>query len=53
MTKEELIQELVNVKNSLGFDEERAHCLADGLLLEYIDDERVWEAFNDIDIWHA
>lgn len=56
MTKEELIKELralMDPSHYLYNDEEMQHRAADGLLLAYINDETVTEAFNDIPKWYA
>ncbi len=58
MTKEELIRRLKDVKTThdedgLIRDAEDWHVDADDLLLEYINDKSVTEAFNDITKWYA
>ena len=51
MTKEELI---VQLKSWHGpTDAEIAHDKADALLLDYIDDEEVRQAFDAIEKWYA
>jgi len=50
MTKEELIAKLKACNTG---DCEMDHCDADDLLLAFIDDPEVTEAFNDIDKWYA
>lgn len=50
MNKEELIEALKNCNTGC---EEANHLNADDLLLEYIDDDRVTEAFDDINKWYA
>ena len=49
INKEELIKRL---KIDSG-DEEVDHGNADDLLLEYIDDNEITEAFNSVDKWYA
>ena len=49
MTKEELIDKL----NGLCSDPEENHIEADELLLEFINDEDVKEAFQSIYKWYA
>jgi hypothetical protein len=51
MTKDDLIAKLKEC--ALMGDEERAHSNADDLLLEYINDPAVTEAFDSIDKWYA
>lgn len=46
MTKEKLLEELKKLIKME--DKETAHMMADGLLLLYINDKRVADAFNDI-----
>jgi len=52
MTIEELIQSLKNIKAN-GGDEERDHSKADRLLLDYINNQEVSDAFDAIDKWYA
>jgi len=49
MTKQELIEKL---KALHGETPETAHGTADFLLLEYIDDEEVTDAFVNVDRWY-
>ncbi len=51
MTIEELVEKLVALQ--ANDDHEFAHIDADDLLLEYINDQRVTEAFNAIDKWYV
>ncbi len=51
MDKEELVKELKALQN--GGDEESDHARADNLLLEYINDEEVDEAFDKIEKWYS
>ena len=51
LTIDELIKQLKALQS--GFDKESSHVQADQLLLEFIDDPRVTEAFKDIDKWYA
>lgn len=61
MTKEELLKTLKEICNKINeaeessgyYDLESSHLEADNLLLEYINDEAVTEAYNDIDKWYA
>jgi hypothetical protein len=63
MDKEELLRELIEVikqqsdqreHSESGYcDCEDGHMYADLLLLEYIDDERITDAFDRIDRWYA
>lgn len=52
MDKQKLIEELKNIRVSY-MDEEKAHKMADILLLKYINDEEVIESFNNIKKWYA
>ena len=51
LTKEDLIKRLKELQSS--DDLECAHGEADALLLRFIDDEEVEEAFDEIDKWYA
>lgn len=51
MSREELLRELRALEDEP--DEERAHVKADELLLKYIDDEEISEAFDEINKWYA
>ncbi len=51
LLKEKLIEYLKELKNHC--DTESAHIEADNLLLEYINDDEITEAFKDIDKWYA
>lgn len=51
MTKEQLIEELKALIDSDNLEE--AHVTADNLLLDFINDEEVSDAFRDIDKWYA
>lgn len=51
MTKDELLKALSECDK--GVDEEIAHVRADKLLLEYIDDIDITEAFDKIEKWYA
>lgn len=52
MTKEELIEALQRVVTKDG-DEEDWHVAADDLILSYINDEKVSEAYHRIPKWYA
>ena len=51
MTKEELIKELKQQLNN--GDQEDAHMAADNLLLQYINDKEIEDAYNMIDKWYS
>ena len=51
MTKKDLIRRLKKLQDC--GDTEIAHGQADDLLLEFINDEKVREAFDDIPKWYA
>jgi hypothetical protein len=56
MTKQELIEELEKASKITfrgHIDPEAAHIKADELLLEYINDPEITEAFNKIERWYA
>lgn len=60
MTKQELIKELkklqtrkINIFGVETLDKEENHIMADSLLLKYIDDEEVTNAFKKINKWYA
>jgi Glu-tRNA(Gln) amidotransferase subunit E-like FAD-binding protein len=51
ISREELIRILKELANNDDF--EIAHSAADSLLLSYIDDEEITEAFDNIGKWYA
>lgn len=51
--KEELINELNAIADNGGYDQENNHVMADELLLKYIDDSEIKEAYDKIDKWYA
>lgn len=51
LSKAQLLKKLEKCAKS--YDTESAHCDADALLVEYIDDEEVASAYNKIDKWYA
>lgn len=51
LTKIKLLENLKELKKSN--DEESAHIEADNLLLEYINDDEITQAFKDINKWYA
>ena len=52
MTKPELIEKLRKIQEDT-WDKEKNHGEADDLLLAYIGDEDITDAFNDIEKWYA
>lgn len=56
MTKQELLDKLNEIREKqeeVGVTREEDHINADGLLLDFIDDEDVRAAFLDIRKWYA
>lgn len=53
MTKEELLQKLLDIAKEGRCDEENDHVDADKLLLQFINDESVTAAFDSIKKWYA
>jgi len=54
MTKQEkILEELVKLQELSKGDAEVAHGKADDLLLEYINDKQITEAFKKIERWYA
>ena len=61
MKKEELIQKLKainekvnnNTESNEYYDQENAHLEADNLIIEYIDDKEIQEAYDNIGKWYA
>ena len=53
MTVRELVLRLNDIEGRGGYDKERDHIEADELLLEYINDPLVTEAFEEIGKWYA
>lgn len=51
MDREQIIGEIMRLPGDLG--QEEAHEVADKLLLLLVDDERVTNAFMDLDKWYA
>jgi hypothetical protein len=51
MTKAELLEKLKSWHGET--DHEGAHIAADEILLEYINDEEIAKAFNDIEKWYS
>lgn len=51
LSKAQLIKKLEKCAKS--YDTESAYCDADSLLLEYIDDEEIAEAYSKVDKWYA
>ncbi len=51
LTRDELLQKLKDLEEA--HDVESAHVEADSLLLVYIDDAEISEAFHDIPKWYA
>ncbi len=51
MTKEELVAKLKELSNNL--DIEDSHIKADELLLEYIDDIDIINAYHKLERWYA
>lgn len=52
MTKEELLEALKEIYKNEG-DKEMAHVRADNSLLEYINDEDITNAYEEIEKWYA
>ena len=50
MEKEDLIKRLRDCNSG---DTENDHLTADDLLLEYIDDKEITDAYNEVDKWYA
>jgi hypothetical protein len=53
MTKAELAARLHDVASTCNGDPEHAHAEADALLLSYIGDADVTEAFDAVEKWYA
>ena len=51
MDKEQLLKILKNLQ--VNDDPEFNHKKADFALLEYINDDKIWEAYRDIEKWYA
>lgn len=52
MDKKELVEKLRSLQHTYG-DQEDSHLKADALLLEYIDDEHVKDAYDAIHKWYS
>ena len=50
LTKEQLLEKL---KECANMDTESRHVEADNALLDYIDDEKVRKAFDELSKWYA
>ena len=53
MSKEELIQKLIAIAKDPEDDTEKNHSIADDLLIKYINDKDIENAFNAIGKWYA
>ncbi len=53
MSKDELLDRLKTIANRTSGDPENDHADADELLLDYIDDPRITEAYEEIERWYA
>lgn len=58
MNKEKLIEKLKEIKikynpDKPSYDGEKAHIEVDYLLLEYINDKEIKEAYEDIEKWYS
>lgn len=56
MTKDELLTKLQDLRFkgiALAYDPEDSHAAADKLLLDYINDEQIADAYNNIEKWYA
>ena len=53
MTKEELLIKLRGLADGSRFDVEHDHVEADDLLIQYINDPDITEAFDAIKKWYA
>ena len=57
MTKEELIEKLKAIegkhKTERFYDSENGHVEADDLLIEYINDKEIADAFEEVSKWYA
>jgi len=53
MTKEEVIQKLNEIAKTFPDEKEINHTFADKLLLEFINDEEITAAYNQIEKWYA
>lgn len=51
LTKKQLLRKLE--KCAKDYDIESAHCDADALLVDYLDDDEIREAYNKIEKWYA
>lgn len=49
-TKDDLLERLDEVKD---YDQEAAHAEADLALLDFIDDEEITQAFEEVKSWYA
>lgn len=52
LSKKKLLEEL-NKLDVYAYDREKAHVLADNLLLKYINDPEIIEAYTNIPKWYA
>ena len=53
MTKKELIEQLKELVESSWSNAENAHAAADKLLLEFVNDSEITEAFEQIEKYYA
>lgn len=53
MEKEVLLKELKSLSRSQCSDYEITHSRADKLLIQYINDKEIEEAYNDVGKWYS
>lgn len=53
MNKKELIEQLKTITKKIYGDNEDYHRQADFLLLQYINDEKVTKAFEEVPKWYS
>lgn len=53
MTKKELLKKLKLIVEAGNCDMESSHLQADEALLEYINDPKITEAFQEIEKWYS
>lgn len=53
MTKEDLLKRLNEINENYRYDPEICHQKCDSALLDFIDDEEISKAYDEVEKWYA